>query len=1035
MNRWIYPAALALLVLLPLSGCKKKDDDKDGGGGSAPTTYVTNDTAYLTSNEPGVVITPILTAGEEVPLTGSTTGEIYRMVGIPDGLGARATGGGYHALYMNHELGNSVSATPLPAGSNITGAFVSRYTMYGAAIVSGELAFDTVYQWSGSVFVDDTAKWTGGNGFGRFCSGFLADSRVGFDTEVYMTGEEAGGSGNYDGNGGSAVAIADGACYILPWMGHAAWENVVVVPGTGSATVVFGMEDAGSLTSQVYMYVGTKNAAGANAIERNGLQGGSLYVLNVSTAGQTGEDTYHKEDGTLTVTWSAVDPITNNTESTLETATQTAGSFDFVRVEDGAAHPGSAGTFFFTTTGNGAGAGNTINQLGRMYRLTFSTTNPATGAATLTCLLEGDRGDPVVNPDNIECNAAGQIMMCEDCNGEHRDNFLAGRDGGVWLYDIATKDCTLVAELNQLAVPAGMRGTAGTWESSGIMDASSMFGTGRWLIDVQAHSVSSSDASTLQGSGTDLNVAEGGQLLLLNLSGWVPPRSRHIWLEAAGGFTLNGTVAGDKGEISGFDPGTDRLFTIDPAGLAVEVWDISNPASPNFIRALDVSPGTPNSIAVYNGLVAVAVQDATKTNNGTVRFYEATNSNNLIGTPVTVGALPDMLTFTPNGANLLVANEGEPNDDYTTDPEGTVSIIPITSWAPGTGTLTLGSTVSIDFQAFNVGQSRAAEFPAASTGARIFGPGATRAQDVEPEYIAVSPDSSTAVVTLQENNCIAIINISAGTITSIKGLGFKDHSVTGDELDPSDRDGSTGPALNATIKLRTAPVFGMYQPDAIASFSIGGNTYYISANEGDARDYTGTPGFSEEARVSSLTLDTTAFPTAATLQQNGELGRYTVTTTLGDIGSDGDYEELYGFGARSFSIWDSTGTQVYDSGDDIERRVAQRSPGLHNSQGDNGSYDGRSDNKGPEPEGVTTGVIGGRTYAFITLERVSGVIVYDVTVPTAPTFVQFVRTDGDFAPEGIAFVSAADSPLANGHAMLIVSNEVSGTVRLYDINP
>jgi hypothetical protein len=199
-------------------------------------------------------------------------------------------------------------------------------------------------------------------------------------------------------------------------------------------------------------------------------------------------------------------------------------------------------------------------------------------------------------------------------------------------------------------------------------------------------------------------------------------------------------------------------------------------------------------------------------------------------------------------------------------------------------------------------------------------------------------------------------------------------------------------------------------------------TYLITANEGDARDYT---GFSEEARVGSLNLDPTAFPNAAALKNNAALGRLNVTRTLGDTDGDGDYDQLYAFGARSFSIWTPQGNLVYDSGDQFEQIIATQVPSLFNSEGTSASFDTRSDNKGPEPEGVVTGVINGQTYAFIGLERTSGVMVYDVTNPTSPTFVQYITTPGDVAPEGLSFVAAADSP--TGKPLLIVANEVSKT--------
>jgi hypothetical protein len=248
-------------------------------------------------------------------------------------------------------------------------------------------------------------------------------------------------------------------------------------------------------------------------------------------------------------------------------------------------------------------------------------------------------------------------------------------------------------------------------------------------------------------------------------------------------------------------------------------------------------------------------------------------------------------------------------------------------------------------------------------------------------------------------------------------------------LDASDRDGR--------INIRNWPVFGMYQPDAIASFVVNGQTFLITANEGDSRDF---EGFSEEVRVgnNSYQLDPIAFPNAAELKQNANLGRLTVTNTLGDTDGDGKFEEIYAFGARSFSIWDAQGRLVYDSADDFEQITASLFPTLFNSESTPDSFDTRSDNKGPEPEGVAVGVINGRTYAFIGLERIGGVMVYDVSNPTAPSFVQYINYNSnfgfepgqDFSPEGVLFISAADSP--TGRPLVAVTNEVSGTTTLFE---
>jgi len=476
-------------------------------------------------------------------------------------------------------------------------------------------------------------------------------------------------------------------------------------------------------------------------------------------------------------------------------------------------------------------------------------------------------------------------------------------------------------------------------------------------------------------------------------------------------------------EISAFDPGSDRLFVV--AGSTVEIYSLSNTATLTLVGTLSTgftaSPGTqaiPNSVAVRNGIVAVAYAIQNTTTNaqqtGQVSFYSAVDGTFL--NSVAVGALPDMLTFTPDGTKVLVANEAEPNSygqADSVDPEGSISIIDISG---GVANATVDNATFTNFNS-QIDALRAA-------GVRITGPGATVAQDLEPEYIAISADGLTAQITLQENNAIAILDIASGTITDIVPLGTKNFNLPGNGIDASDRDSG--------INIQNWPVFGLYQPDAIASFTANGQTYYITANEGDSRDYT---GFSEEVRVgaASYVLDPTTFPNAATLKQNANLGRLTVSNASGDTDGDGDFDQIQAFGARSFSIWDANGNQVFDSGDQFEQITASRVPTLFNSDGTVASFDSRSDNRGPEPEGVTVGVINNRTYAFIGLERTGDVIVYEVTNPNNPTFVQYINIPEDLAVEGLTFISAADSP--TGRPLLVTTNEVSRNVAVFEVNP
>ena len=521
-----------------------------------------------------------------------------------------------------------------------------------------------------------------------------------------------------------------------------------------------------------------------------------------------------------------------------------------------------------------------------------------------------------------------------------------------------------------------------------------------------------------------------GAVLVASCGGSDEATPTTLTLERIGGF--DGGALG-AAEITAFDAASKRLFVVNGANGTVDVLDLSNPAAPRRIDTLNVAafgPGV-NSVAVHDGLVALAVEAAPKTSPGTVAFYNAADLK--LVASVKVGALPDMLTFTPDGRYLLVANEGEPNSyglPDSVDPEGSVSVI----------TVNRGGTPSVahaDFRAFN-GQEAALR----AQGVRIFGPGASAAQDLEPEYIAVSADGRTAYVTLQENNAVAVVDIASAKVTSIKPLGFKDHSLAGMGLDASDEDGvANSNSGTPAVKIASQPVKGLFLPDAIAAFTVDGQDYLITANEGDARaDW---PGFNEETRVRahcSAGLDPAVFADATNLILDSNLGRLRITSTPngGVTGKNaaGQCNELYSFGARSFSIWDTQLKRVYDSGDELEQRTKALTNVAFNASHDNNTLDGRSASKGPEPEGVVVGRFGARTFAFIGLERVGGVIVYDVSKPSAAVFVTYLNTrtaeTGDRGPEGLAFIAADKSP--NGKPLLIVGHEVSGSTTVLQVN-
>ncbi len=512
----------------------------------------------------------------------------------------------------------------------------------------------------------------------------------------------------------------------------------------------------------------------------------------------------------------------------------------------------------------------------------------------------------------------------------------------------------------------------------------------------------------------------------------------HAWFDRSLELEVIGrhhsTIFDEGGaEIAAYHPGTQRVFVVNAKDARVDVLDLRDPTDPRKVGAIalgDLGPGV-NSVAVNEqGLVAVAVEADSKQAPGVVAFHRADDLSRVA--TATVGSLPDALIFTPDGATVLVANEGEPSDDYSVDPEGSISIIDV-----GDGF----SVRTADFTRF-IGH----EDTLRARGIRIFGPGAHAAQDLEPEYIAVAPDGRSAWVTLQENNAVAEVDIRRATIRRLLPLGTQDHEAVGNELDPSNRD--------AGIAIGRWPVHGLLQPDAIDSFGSGRRVFYVTANEGDSRDY---DGFSEEARVKDLALDPVTFPDPS-IQNDEQLGRLKITTALGSNDA-GEHSQLFSYGSRSISIWNSRGRRIFDSGSQLARAIAAARPeGFNATNDDNDSFDARSDDKGSEPEGVVVGRVWGRTYAFVGLERVGGIAVFDVTEPARARFETYLnprdfgvdvclRRDkagdcktgpgqahpgaGDLGPEGLVFIPWHQSP--TWRPLLVVANEVSGTTTVLQI--
>lgn len=565
-------------------------------------------------------------------------------------------------------------------------------------------------------------------------------------------------------------------------------------------------------------------------------------------------------------------------------------------------------------------------------------------------------------------------------------------------------------------------------------------------------------------------------------------RAPGLSIEVVGRFNT-GSYGKSAAEIVQFHQASQSAFAVNGDANQIEVIDLSAlpaaaVASPRTDNSLSstaftfasrvtvknadgstqtLALGDANSIAIHNNMLAIAVAAKNKQDTGAILFYRLNNRGT--GTfikAVAAGALPDMVTFTPNGSKVLVANEGEPASDYSVDPQGSISVIDIVGGEPADLAASINFTTDLIFDSYGLAaqdldteEKRMALL--AGAGVKFAGPaGNTVAQDLEPEYIAVSADSSIAFVSLQENNALGIIDLAAMTI-EVKPLGFKDWAQF--DIDYTNKD--------ETASFRKLPnVKGMYQPDTIAAYNWNGKTFVVTANEGDARDY---QAYSEEVRVEDIVdpneLNLALSPELQALydETGGKdgLGRLKVTTALGDANADGVYDTLYAYGGRSFSIFDQQAQLVFDSGDDFGKTTAAALGDNFNSAHTENKGDNRSDDKGGEPEALDVGEINGRTYAFIAQERAGDLFVYDVTNPFEVDFVthynnrdfsvsfeldddldnpcdpaegmscENVPLAGDLGPESIKFVPAEDSP--NGNPLLLVGNEVSGSVTVYQV--
>ena len=463
-------------------------------------------------------------------------------------------------------------------------------------------------------------------------------------------------------------------------------------------------------------------------------------------------------------------------------------------------------------------------------------------------------------------------------------------------------------------------------------------------------------------------------------------------------------------------PASLEIVALPSTGYGSTPLNLAKTASVNIesllaTHAPGFSYGDLTSVAIdtVKNRVYAAVQESTFNKAGLIVVLDY--AGNYV-TSYEAGVQPDMVTVAPGGRYVISADEGEPRDGIVAnDPAGTVTVIDTD--ANKVSHVGFADTAKIDDLAHIRGVER-------DPATNLMKPRtkADAVTDFEPEYVTVQ--GSRAYVTLQENSAVATVDLPSASLVSVKGLGAKDVRTAGNEADLLRDD---------RIDIDNYPAKMMYMPDGIASHAIGGKTYLFTANEGDVSEF-----IDNSIPVNELAPHLTD-PVAKSFWEG-------VTSNPGDVAADmSDLSVPYFYGARSFSVWNTDGTQVFDSGSDIEKITAERLPDYFNISNDKykkSDFDKRSGKKGPEPENVEIGTVGTKTFAFVCLERIGGVMTYDVTDPTKPTFANYINTreftsdlGGDNSPEGLDFIPAQDSP--TGKALLLASFEVGGTVAVYEV--
>ncbi|AYA74659.1 Ig domain-containing protein [Bacillus sp. Y1] len=520
-------------------------------------------------------------------------------------------------------------------------------------------------------------------------------------------------------------------------------------------------------------------------------------------------------------------------------------------------------------------------------------------------------------------------------------------------------------------------------------------------------------AGTLQLSGIPVLAKNEAQILQEES---VNGKLSYIGNYQTGMSNKDGGIA----EIVKYNKDNQKMYLVNGAAQSVDIVSIANMTSNKKtefkidtrldIAAMGQAHGfasgdiTSIDINTNEKIIAIAVQGATYKDHGSIVIlnYEGKYIKHF-----EAGVQPDMVTFSHDYKYLLSANEGEPREGYAeagaTDPIGSITIIDIKKGVDKATAQTIG------FDKFDSKEARAA---LVENGV-LLKPNTAPSVDLEPEYISVSDNSHYAYVSLQEANSVATIDLKTQKIVSVKGLGFKDHNLEENALDAL-KDGQ--------VNLTAQNLYGTYMPDGIASQKIGGKQYLFTANEGDGREW------GEYEDTGSYSFPGTSFK---------------IDTILNTERDGLEADKTYIYGSRSFSIWDAgTMEQVYDSGSDFEKVTGELYPEAFNSSNNKTELDSRSGKKGPEPEDIEVMKVNGKTFAFIGLERTGGIMMYDVTNVENVKFHDYVNlrdftgtdvsSSGDLAPEGLCLIEAKDGP--TGKPLMLVANEVSGNVRVFEIN-